>query len=91
MILVWYLNTTNNQISEDCEKEKKIIVAALSFFYLLNQGRRKLPKSGGLSSYGGGAHNLPTLVEIGLMYLPKTGWSIAHPSPMPLSVSSIIW
>ena len=53
MILVWYSNSTNNQISEDCEKE--IIVAHYYFFYLLNQGRRKLPKSGWVSSYGGGA------------------------------------
>ena len=56
-----------------------------------DQGRRKLSKLGWLSNnVWGGGHNLPPLVDIGLIDGPKLGWGIANitlPSPTSLAVT----
>ena len=51
-----------------------------------DQGEGSYRKLGGqvVICVGVGADNLLPLVDIGLFYLPRPGWSNAHPSPTPL-------
>ena len=59
--------------------KKRTGLAFFDFIQSLGRAVARSENPGGLVVMGG--DNVPPLVEIGLIYLPKTGWAIAPPAP----------